>query len=49
LNDKGTQRGITADLMLEFERNTNPKHAWRLDERPLAGGTDPDHARRDAR
>jgi membrane-bound lytic murein transglycosylase MltF len=34
-NDKGTQRGITADLMHEFERYLNRKHAKRLGKRPL--------------
>jgi membrane-bound lytic murein transglycosylase MltF len=34
-NDKGTQRGITADLMHEFELHLNRKHAKRLGKRPL--------------
>ena len=34
-NDKGTQRGITADLMHEFERHLNRKYARRLGKRPL--------------
>jgi membrane-bound lytic murein transglycosylase MltF len=34
-NDKGTPRGITADLMHEFERYLNRKHAKRLGKRPL--------------
>jgi membrane-bound lytic murein transglycosylase MltF len=34
-NDKGTQRGVTADLMHEFERHLNRKYARRLGKRPL--------------
>jgi membrane-bound lytic murein transglycosylase MltF len=34
-NDKGTQRGVTADLMHEFERHLNRKHAKELGKRPI--------------
>jgi membrane-bound lytic murein transglycosylase MltF len=34
-NDKGTQRGLTADLMREFEQHLNRKHAKRLGKRPI--------------
>jgi len=34
-NDKGTQRGLTADLMREFEQHLNRKHAKQLGKRPI--------------
>jgi membrane-bound lytic murein transglycosylase MltF len=34
-NDKGTQRGVTADLMHEFEKHLNAKYAKQLGRRPL--------------
>jgi membrane-bound lytic murein transglycosylase MltF len=34
-HDKGAQRGMTADMMLEFEQYLNRKHAKRLNKRPL--------------
>jgi membrane-bound lytic murein transglycosylase MltF len=34
-HDKGTQRGMTADMMLEFEQYLNRKYAKRLQKRPL--------------
>src|SRR5882672_21030 len=34
-NDKGTQRGMTADAMREFEQYLNRKYAKRLKSRPL--------------
>jgi membrane-bound lytic murein transglycosylase MltF len=34
-NDKGTQRGLTADLMREFEQHLNKKYAKQLGKRPL--------------
>ncbi len=34
-NDKGTQRGLTADLMREFEQHLNRKYASKLGKRPL--------------
>jgi len=34
-NDKGTQRGLTADLMREFEQHLNRKYAKQLGKRPL--------------
>jgi len=34
-NDKGHERGLTADLMREFERHLNKKYAKQLGKRPL--------------
>jgi membrane-bound lytic murein transglycosylase MltF len=34
-NDKGNERGLTADLMREFERHLNKKYAKQLGKRPL--------------
>ena len=34
-NDKGTQRGLTADLMREFEQHLNRKFAKQLGKRPI--------------
>jgi membrane-bound lytic murein transglycosylase MltF len=34
-HDKGAQGGMTADIMLEFERHLNRKYAKRLNKRPL--------------
>ncbi len=34
-NDKGSQRGMTADLMREFEQHLNRKYARQLGRRPL--------------
>jgi len=34
-NDKGHERGLTADLMREFERHLNKKYAKELKKRPL--------------
>ena len=34
-NDKGTQRGLTADLMREFEQHLNRKYAKQLGKRPI--------------
>lgn len=34
-NDRGRQRGITADFVRDFERYLNEKHAKRLGNRPL--------------
>jgi membrane-bound lytic murein transglycosylase MltF len=34
-NDRGTQRGLTADLMREFEQHLNRKHAKQLGKRPI--------------
>lgn len=34
-NDKGRERGITAELAREFERYVNQKHAKQLGKRPL--------------
>ena len=34
-NDKGTQRGVTADLMHEFERHLNRKYAKQTGKRPI--------------
>lgn len=34
-NDKGHERGLTADLMREFERHLNRKYAKQLGKRPL--------------
>ena len=34
-NDKGTQRGLTADLMREFEQHLNRKYAKQTGKRPL--------------
>ena len=33
--DKGHERGVTADLVRDFERHLNKKHAKRLGKRPL--------------
>jgi membrane-bound lytic murein transglycosylase MltF len=34
-NDKGTQRGLTADLMREFEQHLNRKYGKKLGNRPI--------------
>jgi membrane-bound lytic murein transglycosylase MltF len=34
-NDKGTQRGLTADLMREFEQHLNRKYAKQTGKRPI--------------
>ncbi len=34
-NDKGTQRGVTADLMREFEQHLNRKYAKQTGKRPI--------------
>jgi membrane-bound lytic murein transglycosylase MltF len=34
-NDKGTQRGLTADLIREFEQHLNRKYAKQLGKRPI--------------
>ena len=47
--DKGRERGISADLIREFERWVNKKHAAELGKRPLTAVVIVDHTRQAAR
>ena len=46
--DKGHERGLTAELVRDFERYINQKYAKQLGKRPITVYPDPDHARQAA-